>query len=145
MAAPRPGVVVSKRRPLDSATGASGSLGTLGDLLALQGMRGAAPDPAPAAPDPAPAACDPDDPDLGRCGKIVVRRERKGHGGKTATVVAGLGLPADDLDRLARALRRALGCGASVDGERLVVQGDQASRLQAWLAARGARRIVLGN
>ncbi len=74
-----------------------------------------------------------------------MRRARKGRGGKTATVVAGLGLPACDLDRLARALRRALGCGASVDGEHIVVQGDQAARVQAWLGAQGARRTVLGN
>jgi hypothetical protein len=32
-----------------------------------------------------------------------------------------------------------------VDGEHVVVQGDQASRVQAWLGAQGARRTVLGN
>ena len=72
-------------------------------------------------------------------------RERKGHGGKTATVVTGLGLPARDLDGVARALRRALGCGASVDGDRVVVQGDQATRVRDWLTAQGARRVVVGN
>ena len=72
-------------------------------------------------------------------------RERKGHGGKTATVVSGLGLPARDLEAVVRALRRALGCGASIDGDRLVVQGDQVPRVRAWLAAQGARRIVVGN
>jgi translation initiation factor 1 len=124
----------------------SGSLGTLGDLLARRGIASEAPpaagEPAPAPAPPAPPA---DGPDLSRCGKVVVRRERKGHGGKTATVVAGLGLPARDLERLARAVRRALGCGATVDGDTLVVQGDQAVRVQAWLAEHGARRIVLGN
>ena len=119
------------------------SLGTLGDVLTRQGMW-SAPAPPPKAPAPA-APRDPGLPDLGRCGKLVVRRERKGHGGKTATIVAGIGLPARDLERLARALRHALGCGASVDGDRLVVQGDQAPRVQAWLVAQGARRIALGN
>jgi translation initiation factor 1 len=119
------------------------SLGTLGDMLERQGIRSA---PTAPPPPPAPAAPrDPGLPDLGRCGKLVVRRERKGHGGKTATIVAGIGLPARDLERLARALRHALGCGAAVDGDRLVVQGDQAPRVQAWLAAQGARRIVMGN
>jgi translation initiation factor 1 (eIF-1/SUI1) len=129
---------VSRRRAPDPDSPPPASLGTLGDLLARHGV--AAPVPA------APAATQPADvPDLARCGKLVVRRERKGHGGKTATVVAGLGLPARELERLARALRRALGCGASVERDLLVLQGDQAPRVQAWLAARGARRIVLGN
>ena len=74
-----------------------------------------------------------------------MRRERKGHGGKTATVIAGLGLSASDLERLARTVRRALGCGASVAGEQVVVQGDHTERLGAWLTARGVRRLVLGN
>jgi translation initiation factor 1 len=137
---------VSKRRPPDPEPAPPASLGTLGDLLARQGVRGGPPEPPPPRPAPAPVpARDPDGPDLGRGGKIVVRRERKGHGGKTATIVAGIDLPAHDLERLARALCRALGCGASVDGDRLVVQGDQALRIQAWLAAQGARRVVLGN
>ena len=72
-------------------------------------------------------------------------RERKGHGGKTATVVTGLVLAAPALEHVAKTLRRALGCGASVDGDRLIVQGDQVPRVQAWLAAQGARRIVVGS
>jgi translation initiation factor 1 len=75
----------------------------------------------------------------------VVRRERKGHGGKTATVIAGLALPASELERVARALRRGLGCGAGVAGEQVVVQGDQSERVRAWLASRGARRVVAGS
>lgn len=132
-----------RKRSTPGESAPPASLGTLGDMLARQGIRSA---PTAAPPPPAPVAPrDPGLPDLGRCGKLVVRRERKGHGGKTATIVAGIGLPARDLDRLARALRQALGCGASVDGDRLVVQGDQAPRVQAWLAAQGARRIVMGN
>jgi translation initiation factor 1 len=134
---------VRKRSPPEQSASPV-SLGTLGDVLARRGI----PSGTPAAPEPPPAPAvprDPDVPDLGRCGKVVVRRERKGHGGKTATIVAGIGLPARELERVARALRHALGCGASVDGDRLVVQGDQAPRVQAWLGAQGARRVALGN
>jgi len=134
---------VRKRSPPEQSA-APVSLGTLGDVLARRGI----PSGTPATPEPPPAPAVPSDsdvPDLGRCGKVVVRRERKGHGGKTATVIAGIDLPARDLERLARSLRRALGCGASVDGDRLVVQGDQAPRVQDWLGAQGARRVVLGN
>ena len=135
---------MSKRRAPAPDGAPPATLGTLGDLLSQRGLAPAPPAP-PSAPVSRPPAPSPDAPELTRCGKLTVRRERKGHGGKTATVVTGLTCSARDLDRLARALRRALGCGASVDGDRLVVQGDQASRVQTWLTAQGARRVVLGN
>jgi translation initiation factor 1 len=120
------------------------SLGTLGELLARRGLHGSphTAETSARTEDRRPPASGPD---LSRCGKLTVSRERKGHGGKTATVVSGLGLPARDLEGVARALRRALGCGASIDGDRLVVQGDQVPRVQAWLGAQGARRVVVGN
>jgi translation initiation factor 1 len=82
---------------------------------------------------------------LERCGKIVVRRERKGHGGKTVTVIDGLGLKPSQLETLARSLRRAFGCGARVDAGRVILQGDRGPALAAWLRERGARQVVSGN
>ena len=81
--------------------------------------------------------------DLSQIGKLVVRRERKGHGGKTVTLISGL--PAPRLDLLARALRKGLGCGATVENGIIVLQGDIPERAQSWLASHGARQIVLGN
>src|SRR5262249_18383670 len=141
---------MTKGRPPASGRGAgsdvirSPSLGTLGELLARRGLHGSSDTPQTSAQreEPRPAASGPD---LSRCGKLTVSRERKGHGGKTATGVTGLGLAAPDLEHVAKTLRRALGCGASVDGDRVVVQGDQVPRVQAWLGAQGARRIVVGN
>jgi translation initiation factor 1 len=132
----------SGRGAPSAGTGREASLGTLGDLLASRGVRGSATAPPPAARESSGARTGPD---LALCGKIVLSRERKGHGGKMATVVAGLGLAGRDLESIAKALRRALGCGASVDGERVLVQGDQVARVRDWLAARGARWIVVGN
>lgn len=77
--------------------------------------------------------------------KIVLRRERKGHGGKTVTVIEGVNLSGDRLEDLARRLRRSLGSGARVDAGRIVVQGDQLGPLEAWLRARGAARVTRGN
>ncbi len=137
---------MTRGRPTASGRGASAggiepksSLGTLGDLLASRGLHGA---PAPPLRRVRRRRIGPD---LARCGKITLSRERKGHGGKTATVVTGLELPARELESVARALRRALGCGVTADGDRVLVQGDQATRVRDWLAAQGARRIVLGN
>jgi translation initiation factor 1 len=96
-------------------------------------------------PGPEPASLTGDPPlDLAACGKLVLRRERKGRGGRTVTVIAGLLLPAPGLAEVARRLRRALGCGASVEGDTIVLQGDLGERAAEWLTARGARRVVRG-
>jgi translation initiation factor 1 len=135
---------MGRSRPTTPEIAPPARLGTLGDLLPHQGVAAPREQPAPPAPPPARNA-DPDVPDLAGCGKITLRRERKGHGGKTVTVVAGLHLDTRRLERIARALRRALGAGATVDGDLVVVQGDLMARAQQWLAAHGARRIVAGN
>ena len=109
---------------------------SLGDLLRQSGV------PVNEPPPPKPAD---DAIDFGGASKIVLRRERKGRGGKTATVVEGIKRPPSALERIARELRRGLGCGATIDGDRIVVQGDMAARIESWLVARGARKVVIGN
>jgi translation initiation factor 1 len=75
--------------------------------------------------------------------KVVVRRERKGHGGKTVTVVSGVAPAAREA--VCAALKKALGCGARVEGDDVVVQGDLVDRCVAFVEARGARRVVRGS
>ena len=122
----------------------SSAIGTLGDVLRQRGVAVGRP-AEPAAPVQAPAAPAIDAIDFGGAAKIVLRREKKGRGGKTATVVDGIKRPPSALDDIARELRRALGCGASIDGDRIVIQGDVAARIQPWLVARGAKKVVIGN
>jgi len=114
---------------------------TLGDLLRQQGVAvGDGPPPrTPAAPAPAERL------DFGGATKLVLRREKKGRGGKTATVIDGMKLPPSALERIARDLKRALGCGATIEGNTIVVQGDMAARIEPWLTARGAKRVVIGS
>lgn len=83
--------------------------------------------------------------DLAGCGKLVVRRERKGHGGRTVTRIEGLGLDDAELEALAREAARALGCGARAEEDVVVVQGEPGERLEVWLRERGARKVVRGN
>jgi translation initiation factor 1 len=116
----------------------------LGDLLTAAGMKVNPPKPSPG-PESAPAAPAGGALDFGGARKLVVRRERKGRGGKTATVVEGIRVSPSALERMARELRRALGCGASVEDGCLVVQGDQVARVERWLVERGAPRVVVGN
>jgi translation initiation factor 1 len=76
--------------------------------------------------------------------RAVVRMERKGRGGKEVTVVEQLGLRPKELDEWLKALKNALGCGGAVEGETLVLQGDQRKRLPAILEGRGVRKVISG-
>lgn len=113
-------------------------------FAALAGALGELPPGAAITAAPAPEAAPIDEPSLGR-GKLVLRRETKGRGGKTATVIEGLALPEAALHDLAQQLRRHLGCGAHVEATTIVIGGAQTDRVRDWLAARGATRIVIGN
>ena len=76
--------------------------------------------------------------------RAVVRMERKGRGGKEVTVVEQLGLKPAELETWLKALKNALGCGGAVEGEALVLQGDQRKRVPEILAARGVRKVISG-
>ncbi len=135
------------RIPTDGASRQGGGV-SLGDLLRARGLvpqdpvapplpAGDAPDRGSGTSDPARAIGMPAFP-----GKVVVRLERKGRGGRTVTRVQGLGWPDEALADLARTMARALGCGAGTEDGDVVLHGDQRDRAESWLVARGARRVV---
>lgn len=72
--------------------------------------------------------------------KVVVRREKKGRGGKTVTRIAGIG--AEHREELAGRMKSALGCGAVVEGEDVVLLGALVDRAADWLEGQGAKRVV---
>ena len=76
--------------------------------------------------------------------RAVVRLERKGRRGKEVTVVEQLGLAEGELKGWLTELQKALGCGGSLEGGALLLQGDQRGRLEAFLRARGVARISFG-
>jgi translation initiation factor 1 len=76
--------------------------------------------------------------------RAVVRIERKGHGGKEMTRVEHLGLSATMLEVWLGDLKRGLGCGGTVDGGDLLLQGDQRERAMAWLDGRGVGKVTRG-
>jgi translation initiation factor 1 len=67
----------------------------------------------------------------------VLRLEKKGRGGKTVTVVAGLPRNAGFLAALASELKKACGTGGTAAEESVEIQGDQRERLRPLLAAKG--------
>ncbi len=76
--------------------------------------------------------------------RAVVRYERKGRGGKEATVIEQLALSPGERAEWLLGLKQALGCGGTLEDEALVLQGDQRARVRAWLEARGVGRISVG-
>jgi translation initiation factor 1 len=67
----------------------------------------------------------------------VLRLEKKGRGGKSVTVVAGLPRNRAFLATLAADLKRACGTGGTAGDDAVEVQGDQRERLRPLLLARG--------
>jgi translation initiation factor 1 len=76
--------------------------------------------------------------------RAVVRLERSGRKGKEVTVIDHLDLTAAERDAWLQALKSALGCGGTVEGSSLVLQGDHRKRLQALLSKRGVKRVTVG-
>ncbi len=75
--------------------------------------------------------------------KLVVRREVKGRAGKTVTRITGVS--PDALDSIAKRMKKALGCGALVEGSDVVLLGSLVDRASEWLTKSGAGKIVKGN
>lgn len=77
--------------------------------------------------------------------RALIRRSRKGRAGHTVTLVELPGLSRSARADLAKAMARALGCGSRLEEDRVVLQGDQMERAEAWLSGRGVVRVVRGN
>lgn len=100
----------------------------------------------PPPPTPPDASGDGGQAEPGREGpaRAVVRIERKGRGGKEATLVEKLDLPERALAGWLDEAKRSLGCGGAVEGGTLVLQGDQRERVARWLEKKGVRKVTLG-
>ena len=107
-------------------------------FAALSALRASLPE---APPTPTPPAVDKVIKRFGE--KVVVRLTRKGHGGKTVTIVSGV-LP-DARDTLCTAMKKKLGTGARVDGDDIVIQGEVVDRVVVLLEAEGAKKVVRGS
>jgi translation initiation factor 1 len=73
-----------------------------------------------------------------------IRRETKGRGGKTVTVVRNLQLTAADMKALAQQLKRACGTGGTAKEGIIEIQGDQRDQVAALLQQMGYRTKFTG-
>ena len=110
---------------------------------ALAGLRDRLPG-APIEPAPDATAAGPTAVPAKTYPRAVVRLERSGRKGKEATIIEQLELTPDEREAWLKALKTALGCGGSIEGAALMLQGDQRDRVPALLQARGVKTVRKG-
>ncbi|HKP59429.1 MAG TPA: translation initiation factor [Polyangiales bacterium] len=95
-------------------------------------------EPAAKAPEPAATPAQPQ-----ARGRLVLRRETKHRGGKPVVIISGFGELRSFDDRaiaeLASEFKQRLGCGGTVDGDEIVLQGDRPAEVAELLRAKGFR------
>jgi len=81
--------------------------------------------------------------DLGD-GVVRIRRESKGRGGKTVTVIDGVPLAPTELKNLTKRLKQRCGVGGAVKEGRIEIQGDQREACRTVLEGDGFRVKLAG-
>jgi len=77
-------------------------------------------------------------------GVVRIRRECKGRGGKTVTVISGILVDEAGLKEVAALLKKRCGTGGTVKDGLIEIQGDHRELLLAELAARGYKVKAAG-
>ncbi|MGE5837840.1 MAG: translation initiation factor [Acidobacteriota bacterium] len=75
--------------------------------------------------------------------RAVVRIERSGRKGKEVTVIEQLDLSGTEREEWLKSLKAGLGCGGTVEGDSLVLQGDHRKRIGPLLSKRGVKKITI--
>ena len=70
-------------------------------------------------------------------GIVRVRRDRKGRGGKTVTVIDGVMGSEEELSTLAQQLKKLCGSGGTVKDGNIEIQGDHREKVMAKLTSLG--------
>lgn len=110
---------------------------SLSEALNLAGFPQQPTDPtADASPPPSPAR---------NRGRVDIRREVAGRGGKTVTVVSGfVGIALREKEDLARRMRKACGTGGTVKEGRIEIQGDRRELVARLLREAGFCPVFAG-
>jgi translation initiation factor 1 len=78
-------------------------------------------------------------------GRVDIRRETGGRGGKTVTVIDGfVGIGLTEKEQLAKKMRAACGCGGTVKDGAIEIQGDQRDTIARILSDAGFRPVFAG-
>ncbi|MBI4324418.1 MAG: translation initiation factor [Chloroflexi bacterium] len=76
-----------------------------------------------------------------KLGRVVLRRETAHRGGKTVTIVYDFApnIAAAYIEALGKKLKAACGCGGTVKGREIEIQGEQAAKIRVLLEPEGFR------
>lgn len=78
-------------------------------------------------------------------GRVDIKRETGGRGGKTVTVVSGfIGIGLPEKEQLTKKMRGACGCGGTVKDGNIEIQGDQRETVARILSEAGFRPVFAG-
>ncbi len=74
-------------------------------------------------------------------GTVYLRREIKGRGGKTVTIVQGL---AGDLKRWKKEIQKICGAGGTIKNGTIEIQGEQRERIAEFLKSKAIKFKISG-
>ncbi len=74
-------------------------------------------------------------------GTVYLRRETKGRGGKTVTIVQGL---AGDLKKWKKEIQKVCGAGGTIKNGAIEIQGEQRERIAQFLESKGIKFKISG-
>ena len=79
-------------------------------------------------------------------GRVELRREKSGRGGKTVTTLSAFAthLPLGELDQLAFDLKKSCACGGTLKGRVIELQGDVRDKAFSELEKRGFQPVRAG-
>ena len=77
-------------------------------------------------------------------GIVRIFRETKGRKGKGMTVIRGINPLEHDLKHLCKAMKQRCGCGGSVKGQDIEIQGDVRQAIKAFLEDKGMQVKLAG-
>ena len=77
-------------------------------------------------------------------GYVRIFRETKGRGGKAVSVIKGLGLPAPELNALAKSLKQLCGTGGTQKEFDIEIQGDHREKIKLFREQNGFKVKLAG-
>lgn len=69
--------------------------------------------------------------------------EKKGRGGKTATIVTGFTISDDEVEEVASEIKKRLGAGGSARGGEILIQGDRRTDVLKFLTSKGLKARII--
>lgn len=76
-------------------------------------------------------------------GRLDIIFEKKGRGGKTATIVSGFSIPDEEIETIASEMKKKLGVGGSARGGEILIQGDRRADVLKFLTSKGLKARII--